>query len=186
MDYLIAPALFQNKTCKLPRIGTLTVITSTAETDVGKSLIKAPVPSIVFSAAQEEENIFNEFTALSELIKKDLDEKGRVTLKGVGDFFKNKEGVIDFLPLPLPQRFTPPVVAARIIRQHAEHSMLVGDKETANKVMNEYFVEEGVDEKPPTNRWWIWAIVLGVIGTAILALYILQNGFNLLGNAAGF
>ena len=186
MDYLIAPALFQNKTCRLPGIGTLTVITSSAETDLGKSLIKAPVPSIVFSAAQEEENIFNEFTALSELIKKDLDEKGMVTLKGVGDFLKNKEGSIDFLPQPLHLRFTPPVVAERIIRQHAEHAMLVGDKETTNKVMSEYFVEDEAEEKPTTSRWWIWAIVLGVIGAAILALYILQNGFNLLGNAAGF
>ena len=186
MDYLIAPALFQNKTCRLPGIGTLTVITSSAETDLGKSLIKAPVPSIVFSAAQQEENIFNEFTALSELIKKDLDEKGTVTLKGVGDFLKNKEGTIDFLPQPLPQLFTPPVVAERIIRQHAEHAMLVGDKETTNKVMSEYFVEDEVEQKPATNRWWLWAIVLGVVGTVILALYILQNGFNLLGNAAGF
>ena len=186
MDYLIAPTLFQNKTCRLPGIGTLNIVTASAETDFINTQIRAPLPSVVFIAELEDTDVYNEFTALSELIKKDLDEKGMVTLKGVGDFLKNKEGSIDFLPQPLPRLFTPPVVAERIIRQHAEHAMLVGDKETTNKVMSEYFVEDEAEEKPATNRWWIWAIVLGVIGAAILALYILQNGFNLLGNAAGF
>lgn len=179
MDYLIAPTLFQNKTCRLPGIGTLSVITNTAETDFVNTQIKAPVPSIIFSASQDDENVFNEFTALSELIKKDLDEKGSVTLKGVGDFIKNEEGIISFIPQQVNQLFTPPVVAERVIRQDAEHAILVGDKETTNTVMTEYFVE---DEKPK-DRWWIWAIVLGLIGLGILGYYISQHGFNLLGNA---
>ena len=183
MDYLIAPALFQNKTCRLPGIGTLAVITNTAETDFVNSQINAPVQSIIFSASEDDENKFNEFTALSELIKKDLDEKGSVTLKGVGDFVKNEEGIISFIPQLLNERFTLPVAAKIIIRQNAGHTMLVGDKETTNTVMAEYFIEE---EQSITNRWWIWAIVLGVIGIGILVFYISQNGFNLLGNAIGF
>ncbi len=183
MDYLIAPALFQNKFCRLPGIGTLAVITSTAETDFVNSHINAPLPSIIFSASQKDENIFNEFTALSELIKKDLEQKGSVTLKGVGDFVKNEEGIIGFIPQQLNKRLMPPVAAQRIIRQNVKHTMLVGDKETTNTTMAEYFVEE---EQLTTDRWWIWAIVLGVIGIGILVLYISENGFNLFGNAIGF
>ena len=186
MDYLIAPTLFQNKTCRLPGIGTLAVITNTAETDIGKSFIKAPVSSIIFAASQEDENIFNEFTALSELIKKDLDEKGVVTLNGVGDFTKNAEGIISFQPQQLNDFFIPSVTAKRIVRQNVPHSMLVGDKETTNTVMAEYFVEEEVELKPTTDRWWVCAIVLGVIGLCIVAVYIAQNGVNLFGNVTRF
>jgi len=186
MDYLIAPTLFQNKICRLPGIGTLSVITNKAENDFVNSRLSAPLPSIIFSASKGNENRFNEFTALSELIKKDLDEKGSVTIQSVGNFIKNELGDVDFIPLEINKIFTPVVIAERVIRNATEHTILVGDKETTNKVMSEYFVEDEVEEKPTRSRWWIWAIVLGVIGAAILALYILQNGFNLLGNAAGF
>ena len=99
MEYIIAPTLFLNKTCRLPGIGTLAVTSLSAEHDLVNAQIKAPLPSIVFSASQEaDENVFNEFTAFSELIKRDIDEKGIVTLKGVGDFIKNGQGAIDFIP----------------------------------------------------------------------------------------
>ena len=173
MEYLIAPTLFQNKTCRLPGIGTLSVITHSAETDFANAQIKSPVPSVVFSASQEEESVFNEFTALSELIKKDLDEKGTVTLKGVGDFIKNGEGGISFLPQKINAVFIPPVAAARVTRQNTEHTMLVGDKETTNTAMTEYFEEDG--KKP--SRWWVWVIVLGVIVLTILAYYLSHRSF---------
>jgi hypothetical protein len=179
MDYLIAPTLFKNKTCRLPGIGTISVITNTAETDFVNTQIKAPVPTIVFSVSQDDENVFNEFTALSELIKKDLDEKGSVTLRGIGDFIKDEEGVISFIPQQINPAFTPPVIAERVIRQDAEHAILVGDKETTNTVMTEYFEEE--EEKK--DRWWIWAIVLGAIGTGVLVYYLLQHDGTNLGNA---
>ena len=190
MDYLIAPTLFQNKICRLPGIGTLEVITNAAETDFVNSKIKAPLPSIIFSASQDDANIFNEFTALSELIQKDLNDKGIVPLKGVGQFIKNEEGIISFVSLQLNERFTPTVTAENIMRQHAEHTILVGDKKTTNTVMTEYFVEEEneneQEEQPKKDRWWISAIVLGVVGLAIIVFYILQNGFNLLGNSISF
>jgi hypothetical protein len=51
---------------------------------------------------------------------------------------------------------------------------LVGDKETTNTLMNEYFNEDVLVKK---NRWWIWAIVLAVI--ALLAILIYTNNANL-------
>ena len=183
MDYLIAPTLFQNKICRLPGIGTLSVITNKAENDVVNSRLSAPVPSIFFAASKDNENTFNEFTALSELIKKDLDEKGSVTIQSVGNFIKNEVGDIDFIPLEINKIFTPVVIAERVIRNATQHSILVGDKETTNFEMSEYFVEEN---KEPEDNWWIWAIVLGLVGAAIVGYYILENGFNLLGNTIAF
>ena len=181
MDYLIAPALFQNKTCRLPGIGTFTVITNTAKLESHNKQIVAPSPSIIFTPLQDDKNGFNEFTALSELIKKDLHAMGKVNLKGIGDFIKNEDGTIGFIPLQLSQHFTPPVIAELAIHQDATYSRLVGDRETSNIALP-VFLEE---EKIVKDRWWIWAIILGAIGAVILIYYIAQNGFGLLGNAIG-
>ncbi len=181
MDYLIAPTLFQNKICRLPGIGTLKIVTASAETDFINTQIKAPVHSIIFTAAQDDGHVFNEFTALSELIKRDLDEKGTVTLKSVGNFITTSDGAINFVPLHLSPVFMPAVVAKRVVRQDAEHAILVGDKETTNTLMTEYFVEDVIEK--PTYRWWVAAIILAIIGLSVIAYYVSQNGSSMLGNA---
>ena len=58
--------------------------------------------------------------------------------------------------------------------------MLVGDKKTTNVEMTEYLNEEASVVSP--DRWYIWAIVLGLIGVGVLAMYVYQNDWNLLGN----
>ncbi len=179
MDYLIAPTLFQNKTCRLPGIGTFTVITNTTKLESHSKQIDAPATSIIFTPLQEDKNGFNEFTALSELIKKDLHATGKVNLQGIGDFIKNEDGTIGFIPLQLSQHFTPPVVAELAIHQDATYSRLVGDRETSDIALPVYLEEEKIVK----GRWWIWAIILGAIGAGILIYYIAQNGFGLLGNA---
>jgi hypothetical protein len=182
MEYLIAPILFRKKNCRLPGIGTLFIKNHPAVTNVAEAVIKAPEPFISFSPVNEsDDNAFNEFTALSELIRKDIDEKGTVTLKGVGDFVKQENGTIDFVASRIHPLFMPDATAVRVIRQNAEHTILVGDRETTNTQMSGYFVaEEGT--VPVMDRWWVWAIVLGAIGLVIIGLYLLQNGFNLFGN----
>ena len=182
MDYLIAPTLFQNKTCRLPGIGTFTVVTNTAEIDNHNRRINAPVPSIVFTPLQDDKNGFNEFTALSELIKKELHTQGKVNLKGVGDFVKKQDGAIEFIPIQLNPHFTPPVVAEIVTHRDGAYARLVGDKEATSTVLTESPAEEEIVK----DRWWIWAIGLGAIGLAVLIYYISQHGFNLLGNTADY
>jgi hypothetical protein len=89
-------------------------------------------------------------------------------------------GVIIFEAVPVPEIFLQPVNAERVIHPEAEHAILVGDKETTNTEMTEYF-SETTEQK---SRWWIWAIVLGVSGIAALIIY--MNGAGILsrfGNA---
>ena len=178
MDYLIAPTLFKNKTCRLPGIGVFTVISNNAKIDSPDKLITAPVPSIVFTALRDDKNGFNEFTALNELIKKDLHAMGKVNLKGIGNFIKNEDGTVGFIPLQLNQHFTPPVVAELAIHQDATYSRLVGDKKTSDIALPAYLEEKKIVKY----RWWIWAIILGAIGAGILIYNIAQNGLYIFGN----
>ena len=73
--------------------------------------------------------------------------------------------------------------AERVIHPQAEHSILVGDKETTNTVMTDYFNEEPVVK----DRWWIWAIVLGLAALAILLFYFNDaDASSFFGNAVKF
>jgi hypothetical protein len=187
MDYLIAPTLFQKKICRLPGIGTLSIIQHPTMSDRVGEKLKAPEPFIYFAASREnEDNIFNEFTALSELMKNDIERNGRVVLPGIGEFVKNENGGVEFIASHINPLFMPEVKAKRVIRQKEEHTLLVGDKETTNTKMTGYYQEEVLTPQTQQSRWWVWAIILGLIALATIIIYVSQNGFNLLGNDIKF
>lgn len=179
---LIAPAFFQKKFCRLPGIGQLTLITIPAEFDFQNKQILAPVQRIDFTPKSGDENMYNEFSAISELMKKKLDAEGTIKLAGIGIFYKEIDGNIRFEPVVLNPVFLQPVSAIRTIRQDAEHNMMVGDKKTTNVEMTEFLNEEA--SATPLDSWYISAIVLGLVGVGVLAIYVYQNGWNLLGNCA--
>lgn len=181
MHQAIAPSFFQKKQCHLPGIGTLSMITHPAQTDFVNTRVLAPQQEIKFSAASKDENVFNEFSAISELMKRKLDGDGKVVLQGVGTFIKDEDGQIKFTAIQLDEIYTLAVTAERVIRQDAQHNILVGDRETNSNAMAEYFNDSPVI----TDRWWVWAIVLGSIAIASLCFYFFTNGFNELANAAG-
>jgi len=64
MYQIIAPRLFQNKICRLPGIGTLVMVTHSAQTDFINTCIKGPVETIEFIKEAEGEKLFNEFLIL--------------------------------------------------------------------------------------------------------------------------
>ncbi len=193
MHHLIASYLFQNKTCPLPGLGTLMITTTLAETDFSNTTINAPVPVITFEtkdndagnlldyiAAKTSSTVFQAIDQLGQLcnnLKAAAISNNAAVLNGVGDFFTDTSGNINFKPLVLPSSFFYPVKVAWVIHPEAEHHILVGDKETTNTEMTEYFNEEEVPVKK--DRWWIWAIVLGVI--ALLALLFYANGAGISG-----
>jgi hypothetical protein len=177
MFNIIAASFFQRKYCVLPGIGRLSLVTYPAATDFSNKQITAPVQEIVFTPSADEK-LFNEFSAISELMKKKLDEEGEVDLAGIGVFTKSNEGGIKFTPIQLDENIQVPVTAVRVIREYAQHAMLVGDKETTNTAMTELLNEE----VPARDKWWIWAIVLGAAGILLLAFYLYQYGINAFAN----
>jgi hypothetical protein len=180
MYNIIAASFFQRKFCVLPGIGKLSLVTSPASSDFSSKHIMAPIQQIVFTPGSADEKLFNEFSAISELMKNKLDEEGVVDLVGIGVFTKNDLGDIKFTPVLLDENIEAPVTAIRVIREHSQHTMLVGDRETTNTEMTELL---NVDE-PAKDKWWIWAIVLGAAGLLLLAIYLSQYGINAFGNAA--
>jgi hypothetical protein len=180
MFNVIATYFLQKKYCRLPGIGSLTLVTQPAQNDFVNSSIKAPVDEIVFKPDNDQgNNSFNEFTAISELMLKQLDSGQPVEISGVGVFTKSGAD-IDFTPVVLDGSYTPAVTAQRVIRKDAEHALLVGDKQTTNTIMAEL-----LNEQPAaTYRWWVWALVAAFAGLIAILVYLSQHGFNSLGNIA--
>jgi nucleoid DNA-binding protein len=196
MHHLIASYLFQHKTCPLPGLGTLSVQSGNASTHFLNKTILAPQPAIVFDAKETEADalldhiagkanisIYEAIETLGKFanqLKMAIQSGQPAILNGVGHFSMASSGIINFEPLHVPEVFLQPVNAERVIHPEAEHAILVGDKESTNTAMTEYY-SETTEVK---SRWWIWAIVLGVAGIAALVLY--MNGDGILsrfGNA---
>ena len=182
MYQIIAPTLFQNKICRLPGIGTLVMVPHAAQTDFVNGCIKAPFETIDFKEAEQNEDLFNEFSAMSELLIKELKENGSVLLPGIGAFTQGNNTGIQFNAIAIDAVFNQPIEVERVIRQHSSHAMLVGDQQRTNVEMSGFFSEQ------PTrsDRWWTWAIALAVVGIGALLLYFYLDGTMSLGNVNYF
>jgi hypothetical protein len=179
MYQIITPTLFHNKICKLPGIGTLVMVSHPAETDFINSILKSPAETIDFIPEKEGEKEFNEFSAMSELLNQQLEAERLVFLKGVGTFTKDDEGIIKFAAVEIDPVFFPVVPIERVIRENAEHKILVGDQHTTNVEMTEFF-----NKKPLIkDRWKLIALLIGAICLALLIFYLSRHGFNMLGNS---
>jgi hypothetical protein len=183
MDKLIQTSLFQNKSFRLPGIGTLSVITNSAETDLINLTIKSPVHTILFTEEQQEANLFNKFSSTSEFVTTSLEETGTFHLDGVGTFTK-KDGKIRFLGVALSREFIQPVKAERVVKNTVYRKAVSNDKPTAAPIakstiatsipiVKEEIAQQQVAKKK--NYWWVWAMGLGIAAATIIVVYFSQN-----------
>jgi hypothetical protein len=94
-------------------------------------------------------------------------------LEGIGSINRNASGEVIFEPFGKPVSYDVILPAERIIRSNAKHGMLVGDKETTNAEMNEYYTEEVHKEKI---AWWIYALIIAAIALIIIFFNYYRNG----------
>lgn len=183
MHQLIASYLFQHKTCPLPGIGSLSLSTSSAAPDFSNKIINAPTSSIglipdeadaapflAYIALQTNSDHYEASSALDHFcdgLKTEVKARSAAKLEGIGDLVVDSNGDISFVAQELPKDFVQPVTAERVMRPQAEHNILVGDKETTNIEMTEYFNVE----KEKKDLWWIWAIILAVAGLVFVLFY---------------
>ncbi|MBL7702998.1 MAG: hypothetical protein JNM14_12160 [Ferruginibacter sp.] len=196
MQNQIAAYLFQNKSCSLPGLGTLSIQTSAAGSDFTNKLITAPKASVQFTESETDSTGLLDYLAATtggtkyevtealdhfcDDLRNIITRQPEVQLENLGSFFVDASGKINFKQQQLPSAFTQPVFAERVIHPDAEHQILVGDKETTNTVMTELLAPKAETK----DRWWIWAIVLGITGLIPLLIYFTEfNGAFPFGNA---
>lgn len=199
MEQLIASYLFQTKHCPLSGLGNLRIIPTATITDFSNKLIYPPTPVIqleqkegdatplISYLSKQSGTSFTEsqkaYEAFCMRLKDHASQNGGAVWEGVGSFQADESGHIRFRPEELPVDFKQPVDAIRVIHPEATHQVLVGDKETTNVAMTEYF-----SEKPMVkDRWWIWAIGLALVGISVLVYYFISGpGHFPFGNIANY
>ena len=178
MYKIIASSLFLHKKCTLPGIGTLMVVSRSAETDFLNTRIQSPSQSIEFISSGKENVFSTEFLAISQFIRKKLAEERILLLNGIGTFTQFDEGKYDFFPITIDPVFIPDAEAVRVIRQEELHEIAEAEQPIVNTELPEYFNEK----TSLIDLWWFRAIVLAVIGFLIMLIYFYQRGINLFGN----
>ena len=197
MEQLIASYLFQHKSCPLPTIGKLTLSEKPAQVSHGAKLIEAPQPVIALMQGEYSANEFLAYISAVEKISNDeansrlsrfcnqlhsLDSFSESKIPGTGKFYVDAEGNLVFKQGPFPAVYRNSLHAEKVIHPDAKHSLLVGDTESNSTLMTEYY---NVDEPAPKAKWWIAALLLALVGLAVICLYYFnETNAGVFGNAA--
>jgi hypothetical protein len=102
-----------------------------------------------------------------------------VEWEGVGSLKKDPEGNVHFESSIGNPLFLLPVPALRVIHPDARHTLLVGDTERTNFEMNQWLQEEESEGKK--DRWWVYALILGVVSLLILLIHFSSRHWNVEG-----
>ena len=183
---LLHEYLVESRSLYLRGTGQLQLVHQPASFDVANQLLNAPRSVIKLHGSRQagslqplmafisrrlnvaEENAFSLYEAFCNKLQQDIEHKRQVDWLHLGVFKKDETGTTVFIEDPALTTYNEAVPAKRIIRKHASHAMVVGEYETTNTAMREMLNEQvEVVEK---SRWWIPALVIGVISVVLILL----------------
>ena len=188
MKELVANYLLQYQNCPLPSVGTLQILREPATVIQGEKLITSPKYRIEFNPIEISAAGFIKFIAASshqneELALENLQafctsltllrEEEELALPMLGTFSVDIDGRLSFNENLSKESFSPAVHAERVIHENDTHPILVGDTETTNQLMSDFYNEPTARR---SDRWWIWAIVLSVAAAVAILLFTTDNG----------
>ncbi|HLI92963.1 MAG TPA: hypothetical protein VKU83_05120 [Puia sp.] len=185
--------LFQHRSISIPGLGTIYLETYPASADVADRTILPPAyrfrfdkyfdaPEREFFAYLAVQGKMLDFEAIKWYNEFSFDLRNRirnedeVPWEGVGVLKKDESGNILLESAAAPAFYSSPVPAMRVNRQDAVHTLLVGDRERTSGEMNEWLQEKVVSRRRIS--WWVVALVLAVIGLAILAWHYYAYGWS--------
>ena len=185
--------LFQHRSISIPGLGTIYLETMPANVDVADRTMQPPTfqfrfdkyfdapdkEFFAFVAAQrnildyEAIKWYNEF---SFELRNRIRAEEQILWEGVGILKKDTTGGVQFEATPAPMLFLQPVPAMRVSRQDAQHNLVVGDRERTSGEMNEWLHDHARQRR--RLPWWVMALVLAVLGLAVLGWYFYSHGFS--------
>jgi hypothetical protein len=190
MKDLLLKYLLQYQQLGLQGIGFLQLYIRASQTDIVNRRILPPTPAFQFSSdvpvpAEKDQirYIARKLQTSEDAAEQQLEDFCTSTLEGlkkgiplVWDGFGTiRKGIAGDMMFELASKTIfafPPVSAERVIRTHQEHTIQVGDTEKTNFEMEELLHEQ---EPPRASRWWVWAVVLALIGLGVIGFYVYQH-----------
>jgi len=185
--------LFQHRSISIPGLGTIYLETFPAHVDVADRTVLPPVYRFRFDKYFDapEKEFFSylaaqgrmlDFEAIKWYNEFSFDLRNRirseeeVPWEGVGILKKDGAGNVLLESGAAPDFFQQPIPAMKVNRQDAVHTLLVGDQERTSGEMNVWLHDEAASRKRLS--WWVVALVLVVIGLAVLGWHFYTHGFS--------
>lgn len=184
--------LFQHRSISIPGLGTIYLETLPAEVDVADRMMLPPTyrfrfdkyfdapDAAFFSYLATQRNIVD-YEAIKWYNEFSLDLRNRirneeaVSWDGVGLLKKDGSGNVLFESAPAPAHYLQPTPAVRVLRQDAQHTLVVGDRERTSVEMNEWLQEEAGRKRI---SWWVIALILGGACLAVLGWFFYTHGWS--------
>ncbi|MGN6215308.1 hypothetical protein [Parafilimonas sp.] len=176
--------LILHKQIALPGIGNFSVETKPAQLDFANRSITSKENTIEFTNDKNEpgstfynflsyelktdevtaKQYFNEFIAR---LRYELNEKKTIYLKGIGRLTRQNAASLAFEQEARPVYF-PKLIAEKIIRKNAGHTVRVGEDERTSEEMHTVLHQAKTLRK---EKWWVTAGILALIGIAAIIFY---------------
>jgi hypothetical protein len=186
--------LFQHKSISIPGLGTIHLEWLPATIDIGEKSILPPEMHFQFDKyfdAPDKEffsylalkmnlldyEVIKWYNEFSYEIRNRIRQDEKIIWEDVGVLKKDASGNIVFESEDAAPESLQPVPAHRVIRRQGQHTLLVGDKETTNLEMDRMIY--GDEEVIPEERWWIFALIVGVLCLTLLFFYFSSHGWHL-------
>jgi len=180
----------QHKKLAVPGVGTLLLERKPAVSDFVNKKINPPFYSATLQATVDPPSIhffkwlaealhisdrdaiirFNDFAFD---IKKQITDGATIEWHGVGIISKGLAGDIKFSPVP-ELVIEKPVAAEKVIREKAEHIVRVGEDQKTSSEMKEMLIQPEVKK----SKWWITALVAGLLALLFIGWYFYEHGFE--------
>lgn len=185
--------LILHKQLNIPGIGTFLLERKPADIDFVNKIVNPPAFTValhhgnttpsrkVFCWLADSLNI-SERDALIRFNDFALDLKNRILTgdklqwNGVGMLSKGMAGEIRFEASLKDMKAGTPVPAIKVIREHAEHTVRVGEEEKTSSQMIEMLAPAGKEKK---TYWWGIALIAGLLAFIFIALYFSSKGLNI-------
>ena len=189
--------LLHHRRLSVPGIGTFLLERSPAKIDFPNKSVIPPAYQITLSQTNFS-NTGNFFSWLADSLNiseteakqsfddfaKNMKEKivagNEINWNAVGTLVSSADGGVKLIPAKSGYIVEQPVAAEKVIRQYAEHIILVGEKERTSIEMEEWF------NKPEEKKeyWWAYAFAVGIILLMFIGWYFSENGLDIssLGN----
>lgn len=189
MVKLVGTYLLQNGSVSIPGLGTIYVERVPAQSDFVNRQILPPGYHYRFDRYFDSpaKDLFTFISACSGVpdyeamklynewalgLRNSISAGNAAALDGIGSISRDDRGEIIFDPVgELPTHLVA-VPAERIIRSNISHNLLVGDLETTNTEMSDYY--QGVHRE--RESWWIYALIIAAVALTAIFFHYYNNG----------
>ena len=185
MFHILYKYLILNKQLSIPGIGHFYIEHEPARPDAAGDVIHSPLPVIKFTntvttadrnffefasqeLAIEQWDTIRQFHDFSYNLKNDVNTYASIELPGMGSLRRNNLGGLSFEPAMVLDEYFPEIKVPMPLQQETQEANIPAETPVTESEPG----EDVEDDTPPTkDRWWVAAVVLGVIGIAAIVYY---------------